>query len=76
MISVHAIFLTVGSFAECVQSDWRQCSPYSPPTTIILLLLLAIEALLFAIFTIIMLGTQLSAILNDQTVGAGGGVWC
>ncbi|XP_037810729.1 uncharacterized protein LOC119602968 isoform X3 [Lucilia sericata] len=66
-ISVHAIFLVLTSFAECVRNEWRQCSPYSPPATIFLLLFLTFEALMFAIFTIIMLATQLTAILNDQT---------
>uniref|UniRef100_A0A1B0G037 Palmitoyltransferase n=2 Tax=Glossina TaxID=44049 RepID=A0A1B0G037_GLOMM len=66
-ISVHAIFLVITSLAECVKNEWRQCSPYTPPTTIILLLFLIFEALLFAVFTIIMLATQLTAILNDQT---------
>ncbi|XP_013098101.2 palmitoyltransferase ZDHHC3 [Stomoxys calcitrans] len=66
-ISVHAIFLVLSSFAECVRNEWRQCSPYSPPATIFLLLFLTFEALMFAIFTIIMLATQLTAILNDQT---------
>jgi len=36
--------------------------------TVILVLLLVFEALLFTIFTAIMLGTQLQAIWNDETV--------
>lgn len=66
-ISIHAMFLVVTEFAQCVHTEWRQCSPYSPPTTIFLLLFLSFEALLFAIFTLIMLATQLTAIFNDQT---------
>ncbi|KAH8283480.1 hypothetical protein KR018_003615 [Drosophila ironensis] len=68
-ISVHTLFLVLTQFAECVKNDWRTCSPYSPPTTIFLLLFLTFEGLMFGIFTIIMLATQLTAILNDQTVG-------
>lgn len=34
----------------------------------VLLLFLSFEALLFAIFTAVMLGTQLQAIWNDETV--------
>jgi hypothetical protein len=41
---------------------------YSPPATVVLLLFLVFEALLFAIFTAVMLGTQLQAIWNDETV--------
>lgn len=67
-ISVHTLFLVMTQFAECVKSDWRTCSPYSPPATIFLMLFLTFEGLMFGIFTIIMLATQLNAILNDQTV--------
>lgn len=67
LISVHSMILVVNQFAECVKSEWRQCSPYSPPATVFLLLFLTFEALLFAVFTVIMLVTQLSAIFNDQT---------
>jgi len=67
---VHTLFLVLTQFAECVKNDWRTCSPYSPPATIFLLLFLTFEGLMFGIFTIIMLATQLTAILNDQTVGA------
>ncbi|KAH8396598.1 hypothetical protein KR215_001143 [Drosophila sulfurigaster] len=66
-ISVHTLFLVLSQFAECVRNDWRTCSPYSPPATIFLLLFLTFEGLMFGIFTIIMLATQLNAILNDQT---------
>jgi hypothetical protein len=41
---------------------------YSPPATVVLLVFLVFEALLFAIFTAVMLGTQLQAIWNDETV--------
>lgn len=66
---MHTLFLVLTQFAECVKNDWRTCSPYSPPATIFLLLFLTFEGLMFGIFTIIMLATQLTAILNDQTVG-------
>jgi len=55
-------------FITCVHSEWKECSSYSPPATVILLLFLGFEALLFAIFTSIMLGTQMNAIWNDETV--------
>lgn len=68
MISGHAMFLAVNQFALCIKNEWKQCSFYSPPATVILLLFLTFEALLFAVFTLIMLGTQISAIWNDETV--------
>lgn len=68
MISAHAMFLSVNQFALCIKNEWKQCSFFSPPATVILLLFLTFEALLFAVFTLIMLGTQINAIWNDETV--------
>jgi len=68
VISVHALFLSVNQFIMCIRHEWKECSTYSPPATVVLLLFLVFEALLFAIFTAVMLGTQLQAIWNDETV--------
>lgn len=68
MISGHAMILAVNQFALCIKNEWKQCSFFSPPATVILLLFLTFEALLFAVFTLIMLGTQINAIWNDETV--------
>lgn len=67
VISVHALFLSVNQFIICIRHEWKECSTYSPPATVVLLLFLVFEALLFAIFTAVMLGTQLQAIWNDET---------
>ena len=67
-LSVHSLVLVILQFISCVHSEWKECSTYSPPATVILLLFLGFEALLFAIFTTIMLGTQMQAIWNDETV--------
>lgn len=66
-ISVHALFLCVNQFSMCIKHEWRSCSNFSPPATVVLMLFLIFEGLLFSIFTMIMLGTQLNAIWNDQT---------
>ncbi|XP_026461598.1 palmitoyltransferase ZDHHC3-like isoform X2 [Ctenocephalides felis] len=67
VISVHSLLMSFNQFASCVRAEWRECSVYSPPATVALLLFLVIEALLFAIFTAVMLITQLQAIWNDET---------
>lgn len=67
-MSLHSLFLCIQQFAICVRQEWKECSTFSPPATVVLLLFLAFEALLFAIFTVVMLGTQLQAIWNDETV--------
>lgn len=68
VISSHALFLSVNQFITCIHSDWRECSVFSPPATIIMILFLVFEALLFAIFTLVMFITQLQAIWIDETV--------
>lgn len=68
MISIHSLILSVNQFIMCVKAEWKQCSTFSPPATVVLILFLVFEALLFAIFTAIMFGTQLQAIWNDETV--------
>lgn len=67
LMSVHSIFLSINQFAFCIKSEWRTCPAYSPPATVVLLLFLVFEGLLFAIFTMIMLGTQITAIWHDET---------
>jgi len=62
------MYLVINQFAQCIRHEWRDCSTFSPPATVIFLLFLTFEALLFAVFTMIMLGTQLNAIFNDETV--------
>uniref|UniRef100_A0A7N5KMM2 Palmitoyltransferase n=1 Tax=Ailuropoda melanoleuca TaxID=9646 RepID=A0A7N5KMM2_AILME len=44
-----------------------ECSSFSPPTTVILLILLCFEGLLFLIFTSVMFGTQVHSICTDET---------
>lgn len=67
-ISLHSLFLAVNQFIICINREWKaDCTAYSPPTTVVFILVLAFEALLFAIFTAVMFGTQMQAIWNDET---------
>lgn len=50
-----------------------ECSYFSPPATVILLILLCFEGLLFLIFTAVMFGTQVHSICSDETVSRGTG---
>lgn len=56
--------------AVCVPSPLLtpECSTFSPPATVILLILLCFEGLLFLIFTSVMFGTQIHSICTDETV--------
>lgn len=67
-MSLHALYLCVNQFIWCLHSEWKQCSWYTPPSTVVFLIFLGFEALLFAIFTMVMLATQLQAICSDETV--------
>ncbi|CAB1321232.1 unnamed protein product, partial [Coregonus sp. 'balchen'] len=57
----------------------HHCSSFSPPATVILLILLCFEALLFLLFTSVMFGTQVHSICTDETgierLKGGAGRW-
>ncbi|CAM4515651.1 unnamed protein product [Lepidochelys olivacea] len=67
LISMHALIMVGFHFLYCFEEDWTKCSSFSPPTTVILLILLCFEALLFLIFTSVMFGTQVHSICTDET---------
>ncbi|TKC44066.1 hypothetical protein EI555_002153 [Monodon monoceros] len=47
--------------------SFTECSGFSPPVTVILLVFLCLEGLLFFTFTAVMFGTQIHSICNDET---------
>lgn len=65
--SVHALILCGLQFISCVRGQWTECSDFSPPITVILLVFLCLEGLLFFTFTAVMFGTQIHSICNDET---------
>ncbi|XP_006169819.1 palmitoyltransferase ZDHHC3 isoform X4 [Tupaia chinensis] len=67
LISLHALVMVGFHFLHCFEEDWTKCSSFSPPTTVILLILLCFEGLLFLIFTSVMFGTQVHSICTDET---------
>ncbi|BFZ19637.1 hypothetical protein BsWGS_22676 [Bradybaena similaris] len=67
LISIHALYLAVSHFINCVGRDWKGCSGMSPPATTIFLIFLIFEGMLFGIFTGIMFATQMSAVCSDET---------
>ncbi|XP_063308176.1 palmitoyltransferase ZDHHC3 isoform X2 [Pelobates fuscus] len=67
LISLHALIMVGVHFLYCFEEDWTKCSSFSPPTTVILLILLCFEGLLFLIFTSVMFGTQVHSICTDET---------
>ncbi|XP_048848654.1 palmitoyltransferase ZDHHC3-like [Brienomyrus brachyistius] len=67
LISLHALIMVAFHFLFCFEEDWTKCSTFSPPVTVILLILLSFEGLLFLIFTSVMFGTQVHSICTDET---------
>ncbi|KAF0875058.1 ZDHC3 Palmitoyltransferase, partial [Crocuta crocuta] len=67
LISLHALIMVGFHFLHCFEEDWTRCSSFSPPTTVVLLILLCFEGLLFLIFTSVMFGTQVHSICTDET---------
>lgn len=45
-----------------------ECSDFSPGVSVLLLIFLCLEAILFLTFTAVMFGTQIHSICNDETV--------
>lgn len=67
LISMHAALMIIFHMMRCVEADWLQCSSFSPASTLILVIMLGFESLLFGIFTVVMFCTQISAIFSDET---------
>lgn len=67
LMSFHALFLSITHFLGCLGTNWHTCPTFTPPATIVFLLFLIFEGLLFSLFTAIMFGTQISAIWYDET---------
>lgn len=66
-ISAYAMVLAVHYIFQCSNKDWKGCAYFSPPTTIIFLVFLIFEGLLFGLFTLIMFCTQINSVINDET---------
>uniref|UniRef100_A0A8C5VCZ5 Palmitoyltransferase ZDHHC3 n=1 Tax=Microcebus murinus TaxID=30608 RepID=A0A8C5VCZ5_MICMU len=67
LISLHTLIMVGFHFLHCFEEDWTKCSSFSLPTTVILLILLCFEGLLFLIFTLVMFGTQVHSNCTDET---------
>nr|DBA16762.1 TPA: hypothetical protein GDO54_002302 [Pyxicephalus adspersus] len=67
LISLHALILCGFQLFTCVRGQWTDCSSFSPPVTVILMIFLCLEGLLFLTFTAVMFGTQIHSICNDET---------
>lgn len=67
LLSFHALYWGVWQFVLCVEVEWQSCSSLGPPGTTLMLIFLLFESILFAIFTSVMFGTQISSICSDET---------
>ncbi|XP_018619219.1 palmitoyltransferase ZDHHC7 isoform X3 [Scleropages formosus] len=67
LISIYALCLSGLQFFTCVKVQWNECSDFSPPVAVMLMIFLCLEGLLFLTFTAVMFGTQIHSICNDET---------
>ncbi|XP_053282003.1 palmitoyltransferase ZDHHC7 [Pleuronectes platessa] len=67
LISAHALGLSGMHFFSCIKVQWNECSEFSPGASVLLLIFLCLEAILFLTFTAVMFGTQIHSICNDET---------
>ena len=42
-LSYHSLFLGINHFITCIQADWKTCTAYSPPATVVFILFLLFE---------------------------------
>ncbi|KAM7406328.1 hypothetical protein PAMP_000712 [Pampus punctatissimus] len=52
---------------EPIVRPYTECSDFSPGVSVLLLIFLCLEAILFLTFTAVMFGTQIHSICNDET---------
>ncbi|KAJ7999394.1 hypothetical protein DPEC_G00193950 [Dallia pectoralis] len=67
LISGYALCLSFLQFYTCVHAQWNECTDFSPPVAVMLMIFLCLEAFLFLTFTVVMFGTQIHSICNDET---------
>lgn len=67
LISGYAMALAVHYIFKCSDKDWKGCAYFAPATTIIFIVFLIFEGLLFGLFTLVMFCTQMSSVVNDET---------
>ncbi|XP_045073133.1 palmitoyltransferase ZDHHC7 [Coregonus clupeaformis] len=67
LISGYALCLSFLQFYACVHDQWNECTDFSPPVAVMLMIFLCLEAILFLTFTVVMFGTQIHSICNDET---------
>ena len=66
-VSLHALVLVAMHAIGCLNNQWSECTFFSAPTSIILIVFLTFEGLLFFLFTLIMFGTQMHSICYNET---------
>ena len=53
LISYHSLFIGINHFITCIQADWKTCTAYSPPATVVFILFLLFEVKQLAAFKLI-----------------------
>ena len=43
LLSLFSLFLGINHFISCIHGDWRTCTAYSPPATVVFILFLLFE---------------------------------
>uniref|UniRef100_UPI00358DE2F2 palmitoyltransferase ZDHHC3-like isoform X2 n=1 Tax=Myxine glutinosa TaxID=7769 RepID=UPI00358DE2F2 len=66
LISLHALTMVAVHILNCLGDTYDKCSSFSPGISILLIIFLSIEGMLFFIFTSIMCGTQIFSICNGE----------
>ncbi|XP_031569397.1 palmitoyltransferase ZDHHC3-like [Actinia tenebrosa] len=66
-ISIYALMLAVRQVLLCSDKDWIGCTGVPMPSSILLIIFLIFEGLLFGIFTLVMFCSQVTSVARDET---------
>jgi len=67
VISVYSLLLAGRQLFICTEKEWHDCTFMPMAASILLMIFLVFEGLLFGIFTLVMLCSQVTSVVKDET---------
>ncbi|EDO34528.1 predicted protein [Nematostella vectensis] len=67
VVSIYALLLCVRQLFLCTEKEWFGCTSVTMPSSILLIIFLVFEGLLFGIFTLVMFCSQVTSVVRDET---------
>ncbi|KAK3716094.1 hypothetical protein QZH41_019630 [Actinostola sp. cb2023] len=67
VVSIYSLVLAVRQVFICTDREWLGCTGVPMPSSILFIIFLVFEGLLFGIFTLVMFCSQVTSIARDET---------